>query len=62
MNFLLRVSPSRDTGYTTKQREIIFTCMGFEMLSFDDDNGNDDVDDSNEEGKADDDDWQNVIM
>jgi len=56
MTLPLRVSPSRDTGHNTKQREIIFRWMGFEMLLFHDDNSNDDDDDSDEEDKDDDDD------
>jgi len=59
MNILMSISPIRDTGHNTKQREVIFNWMGFEMLSCHDDNSNNDDDDCDEEDKNDDDDDDN---
>ena len=55
----MSISPIRDTGHNTKQREVIFNWMGFEMLSCHDDNSNNDDDDCDEEDKNDDDDDDN---
>ena len=57
MNFLLSVSPIRDTGHRTKRRKIILIWLGTRnVIIHEDYRANDDDDDSDEKDKKDDDD------